>query len=1083
MLNKTSIIFQSVRFYKRPFLFQILTIILLTALITGSLLIGSSVKESLKRTSAEKLGNTGFLISSGTRYFNSGITNRLKDSSRVECSGILEMNGYCQSLGSGKTAFSIHIFGVNHDFFRFHGRDTINLKQGEIAVNRKLADQLGIMPGDELIIRLPEVSDIPPDAPFSPEGKSENSIVMKVSGIVEPAECGNFSLSVNQVTPLNIFLNRENIENAEHKINRLLIKKTAGSNTTTVTRIFRHNLKPSDVGLKIRMIKQTNQAELYSDRIFFDDILINEISELIPSSSPVLTYLGNRFNANKKSTPYSFISALPESLYPEILIKDGMIINRWMANDLSAKVGDSVKLYWYSPDQSNKLIERSKSFIVSKIADIKGIWADSILMPEFPGISGKESCTDWDAGVTIKMDEIRKKDEDYWNKYKGTPKAFINYEKGKELWGNNFGSATSIRFPSGVSVSEIENKLSGAFDPMKTGFSISDISGDYVKAADQGVDFGTLFLSLGFFVILASLILLSLAMSSYFNIRRPHINTFYALGFTNRWITQLLITETALISIIGCILGSIAGYLIDIALIRALNTVWTGAVQTNTLNPYFDLNSVISGFIIAFVTIFLLIILKIRRYLKNLHLKERGINSASGKWNYFFLILSFLITFSLIVLANVNADKKLLFSFASGASLLLSLVFLWRQYFLFRRNRRSKRIKKVSHLSRLYYSFNSSAAITPIIFIATGIFIAFVIGINRMDFSTKKNLPSGGTGGYLLWLESAIPVKDNLNIESSKRSLGLDDTIFRDMSFIQMKRSPGNDASCLNLNHITAPPLLGVNPSGFLDKKSFSFASVIGSDKKINPWEYLNKQAKNNIIYGIADQTVLEWGLKLKPGDTLILRTENGIPLKIVMAAGLKSSVFQGNVLIGSENFSKFFPSISGISVMLVDGKPDHAEIYKNGLGERLENFGVNIEKTEDRLASFNRVSNTYLSVFAVFGAFGVIIGVIGLGFVLLKNYNLRKKEFALMLALGFRPGQIKRMIFGEQLIILLAGVSSGIISALIATSPSIKNSTGIPWFFMGLMIIAVFVTGLLTLTFSVSSVTRNSLIPGLRRE
>ena len=48
-----------------------------------------------------------------------------------------------------------------------------------------------------------------------------------------------------------------------------------------------------------------------------------------------------------------------------------------------------------------------------------------------------------------------------------------------------------------------------------------------------------------------------------------------------------------------------------------------------------------------------------------------------------------------------------------------------------------------------------------------------------------------------------------------------------------------------------------------------------------------------------------------------------------------------------------------------------------------LQNYGVNIEKTTDRLASFYEVTNTYLSVFGVFGALGMIIGIAGLGFVL----------------------------------------------------------------------------------------------------
>ena len=82
----------------------------------------------------------------------------------------------------------------------------------------------------------------------------------------------------------------------------------------------------------------------------------------------------------------------------------------------------------------------------------------------------------------------------------------------------------------------------------------------------------------------------------------------------------------------------------------------------------------------------------------------------------------------------------------------------------------------------------------------------------------------------------------------------------------------------------------------------------------------MNINSGSNTIYGIADQTVLDWGLKISVGDTLILRAENGQKLNIILAGGLKSSVFQGYVIIGKENFSKYFPSVSGSSVVLVDG-------------------------------------------------------------------------------------------------------------------------------------------------------------------
>ena len=353
------IVTRSIKFYRKPVLYQILIITILCAVITGSLLTGRSVKESLKKSASERLGNTGILISSGLRYFEPSLAETLKDSARIKCVGILDINGSGQSLNSQKAAFNTHIFGINSDFFTFQGKDSDRINAGEVAVNKKLADYLGLNIGDELIIRFNEISDIPGDAPFSPAKATGSSLVMKVGKILEPYNSGNFSLSINQIIPFNIFMNisdlKDNTGNPA-KINRLLVEDENGYNINEVYNTLEQVLKPSDIGLNLRKVEKTGEFELISDRIFIEETLIKEIIKKVPSAAPVYTYLGNRFNAGTRSTPYSFVSALPSSLYPEISQGNGMIINRWLADDLKVNEADTIEMFWYSPDSLNKLV-------------------------------------------------------------------------------------------------------------------------------------------------------------------------------------------------------------------------------------------------------------------------------------------------------------------------------------------------------------------------------------------------------------------------------------------------------------------------------------------------------------------------------------------------------------------------------------------------------------------------------------------------------------------------------------------------------------------------------------------------------
>ena len=1075
---------KSIKFYRRQVLYQILITALLCAVITGSLLTGSSVRASLKKSSRERLGNTGILISSGMRYFDRGLPEKVRKTG-ISCAGLLEIRGSSQGLLEQKSANNVNIYAVADDFFRFHNNSTVSLDSGTIVINQQLSERLGVREGDDLIIRFSEMSDIPSDAPFAPGAGEGISFVMKVGSVLGSEANGNFSLSISQIVPMNIFIGMWDIENAvgkKLKYNRLLIDNSENFTEAQVADLLGNVLEPEDAGLNIRVVSATGETELVSDRIFIDEGITELVKEKLPSSSPVITYLANTIRSGSGSSPYSFVSALPPSVYPEAPEGNGIIVNRWLSDDLDVTAGDSLILSWYSPDSLNDLVEKSRLFTIEKVVEMQGIWADSMLMPDFPGIAGSESCSAWDAGVPIRMDDIRDKDEDYWDKYKGTPKAFVNYETGKEIWGSNFGPATSIRFPAGISPDHVREQLSGTLAPRLTGFFVTGIYNESIAAAENSVDFGTLFLSLGFFLILASFVLLSFAVSYYFDQKIKEVNTLFALGFRNRTIRYMLFLESLLIGLIGCLSGAFAGYLVNMIITAALNSVWSGAVQTNTLSSSFDIVQVLAGFFVSMAAITIFMLVKAGRYLRRLGSgeSERHI-PASPRKNLFLLISFAVISASMFIFSLIVSNSTIVLSFLSGIMLLFTFILFWRQYYIISGLKDLPGDQR--RLSHFYYSFYTSHAIAPVLFIAAGIFAFFITGVNRKDFTIMQNERSSGTGGYLLWCETSIPIKEDLNTLRGRRSLGLDEDSLSAMKFVQIKRSAGNDASCLNLNHITAPPLLGIDPEEFISREAFSFSKRLQDEKAENPWEFLSMNPGPNTIYGIADQTVLDWGLKLKVGDTLVLRAENGQPLSIIIAAGLQSSVFQGFVITDKENFMKYFPSVPGTSVFLVDGKQEFTGLYESTLNDRLSSYGAEIERTTNRLAAFYEVTNTYLSVFGVFGGLGMITGIAGLGFVILRNYNHRKREFALMLATGFSFRKIRRMVFSEQVMILFAGVVSGIIPAVIATLPSIRGARDVPWVYLSVMVLAISVTGLLAVFISLRAFSEESLITALKKE
>jgi putative ABC transport system permease protein len=698
-------------------------------------------------------------------------------------------------------------------------------------------------------------------------------------------------------------------------------------------------------------------------------------------------------------------------------------------------------------------------------------------MPDFPGISGRTSCSSWDAGVPLELDRIRKKDEDYWDRFRGTPKAFISYETGKRLWGNNFGPATALRFPADMDTSQVIERLSGKIDTAVTGFTYTDLSSKNKKAASGGVDFGMLFLSLSFFIIVSGIILLMMALSLFLNSRHDEIKTYHALGIRNRKIATLIFYETLMITVLGALTGVFLGYIVNILIISSLNSVWTGAVQTNTLSPGFSLLPSVTGFLATLIISVVLTLIKLKSFFRKLAISIREQDPPSVKGHgYTLLLLAFLFFVVSLTLSAILGNYATIFAFAGGTFLFISMISGVYHFFL-------RRKSKVIDYSKLYYTFYPAKAVTPVIFLAAGIFAVIITGANRQTVSEKMSLPPGGTGGYLLWAESAIPLNFDLNSKQGKEEFGFDGEEFNRLSFVQAKRLSGDDASCLNITHVATPPILGINPEPFIKKGAFSFASKVKMKKNFNPWSLLEENREKNIIYGIADQTVLQWGLKVKTGDTLKYVSENGQTLNIVICAGLTSSLFQGYLVIDRTSFEKHFPSIDGSSVFLVDGDRESIDLYKETIEERLSGYGISVEHATDKLASFFEVTNTYLLVFMMMGALGMILGVAGLGFILVNNFNSRKREFALMLATGFTVKRIRILLLNDHLLILVMGLLTGSLSAMCATWPSVFSGTELPWRLFIAMLILTFAIGYLALSLAVRLVNKEKIITYLRRE
>jgi putative ABC transport system permease protein len=274
---------------------------------------------------------------------------------------------------------------------------------------------------------------------------------------------------------------------------------------------------------------------------------------------------------------------------------------------------------------------------------------------------------------------------------------------------------------------------------------------------------------------------------------------------------------------------------------------------------------------------------------------------------------------------------------------------------------------------------------------------------------------------------------------------------------------------------------------------AFSFERVIDPAARsrttsngavIDPWLLLNRKESDGAVPAIADETVVTWGLGKKLGDTLDYTDEKNRTFKLKIVGTLAGSIIQGSVLISEQAFVEHFPSIGGYRLFLVDVPEDQRKGVSAYLVRSMQDYGLDLTPSQERLAEFNTVENTYLSIFLALGGLGVILGSIGLGIVVLRNVLERRTELALLRAVGFTRRSLRRMVLFEHGILLAAGLASGTIAAAVAVLPALVTKTAdVTLGSVVIVLIGVTVSGLFWTILATLFATRGDLLYALRKE
>ena len=1102
-MNLTRLILSDLWFYRKPYLAILTGVMISTAVITGALIVGDSVRYSLQRLAGSRLGKIRYALSSDERFFRSELAGEISKQTQLRVAPAIQCAGIAINSDKNLRINQVRVVGADTRFFGFWNRPARALGEDEAIISRNVAEKLELRPGDELLLRIQKRGKAPANAPFSAEKTVSVPVRLKIVEIADDQQMGRFSLKSNQAAPFNVFISLGRMASALELpgyVNMLF----AGGDESAVNSpgpdaALENCWTTDDAGLHFRMTPSergdpASECEITTDRIFFDDSTAKSILSAIPGCESVLTYLVNNISSKSRSTPYSFVTAANEPFLRKPVGKRGIMINEWLAKDLGVGPGDPVYLRYFIMGPLQRLKDDSTCFVVKEILPDHGPLADPGLMPAFPGISEAGNCRDWETGTLVELKRIRDKDEQYWRDYRGTPKAFISLETGQKIWDNRFGHYTAFRFPTtGSNLKVIRKRLMEKIRPGQYRMSFRDIRQEGQIAAGNSTDFGQLFLSLSFFIVISAVLLTALLFSLLARTRMAETGILSATGFRKRLIIAIIAAEALLVSVAGSIAGTFAGLFYNELLVFGLNTLWYDAVNTSMIvmkvNPGALMTGALSGVVISAVVMVCVAWQNLRNPLAML-VKGATVSSgrvSAGKTRLLVAVAGFSFITIALVLILVMLIRGLTMNvpvfLTAGALLMLGGLIVMNEYLI--RAMMKSTTTGFRGLVLKNLAMHRIRTMSVVTLLALGSFTIIITGANRRTFYGDETSRGSGTGGFLLWAETTLPVLNDLNTPDGARACGLqDEDLLKNVHYAQITRMDGDDASCLNLNQVSRPVLLGV-PAGYFDRhKAFGFAELVPSVNPVHPWTSLDNRLGPDIIPGFADMTVITWGLGKKTGDTLLYRDESGKILKIRITGGLDNSIFQGNILVSDSLLRLFYPSAGGSRVMLIDGPAGNTDRIASLLETLFRDYGMMATPASARLAAFNAVENTYLSVFMLLGGLGLLIGTFGLGVVILQNIRQRKQEYAICLALGFTRRLILEMIIAEHLIMLLTALFLGLIAAFAGILPSLVSPEyTVPGLFIGGIILVVFLNGLLWIWIASSAAIKKDILKALRDE
>jgi len=1078
-------ILRTVAYHARDHLLVLLGIAVAAMVITGSLVIGDSVRGSLRDTALARIGQADVAVVGNGRFLKDTLATAVaaKLGEQAIVAPVLNLRGL--AANGDRRANAIAVCGVDERFWRLAPLSrSMGLAENTLALNATLAHQLGAVVGDSVLLRVEKPGFLPRDAPLSSTADTTVAMRMNVGAILNDQSFGRFSLAAAQVPTPTAFIDLASLQKRTGMASIANLLLIGGADAPAVDAAIAATWTPADALIDVRTVGE--RTEVRAERIFLDEPLSAALTSQ-DGAGGVMTYFVNELRFGERATPYSLVASADWKKFPgegapipTALDTDGIAINQWLADDLKATVGDQIAVKYFVIGPSGGLREDTAKLTVRAIVPLAGAASDRELMPRFPGIADEEDCKNWHPGVPIDLGRIRPVDEEYWKQYRGTPKAFLSLAAGQKLFANRFGSLTAVRMQQ--SIESVTAHLRQTLKPADLGLLTVPLRTQALAASAKAMDFSGLFIGLGFFLVVAALTLAGMLVALGLERRRAEIGLLLAVGFTPRRVARLLWLECVVIAVGGSLLGAVFGVLYAELVLSALTGGWSAAVGSTPVALHLQWPTLIIGVVASALVASIVLRWRLRR----LHREAvpqllRGRASAEivppkRRWPAFVALVCGL---GAVVIAFLPLDPSAAVGAFFGAGALGLIAGLAAGTAGIDRSLQHGLQKlDLPSLAIANAARGRGRSLSVVVVLAAASFLILAVGANRRDPLAGAEQKTSGTGGFALAMESAVPLAEDLNTVADRERLGLEK--LDGVTFTPVRVGHGDDASCLNLNRSATPRIYGVDPAAFAGRFTFSATSAAPTGGN---WNLLD-QRSDGAVPAIGDVNTTMWSLGMAVGDRLTYADERGQPFTIVLVGTVSHSLLQGGLFIAERDFTAKFPSQGGHGLWLIDAPTERRDAVAKELERGLADYGVAVQPAVERLAAYLAVERTYLDIFLTLGGLALLIGSVGVGVVVARNVADRRGELAAAHAIGFSRALLLRLVLTEHALLLIAGLLLGAGSGALAVWPALKApGTPVPWGDLGMAFGVILASGLLVIVVATRRALAGTSIDALRKE